>query len=122
MVKTKTILKNILIVFLLLIVSVCFCACGQVNSSIISNADGSVEEVVNIELDIAKVINAGYLNVKRLKEEISADAKQEVLKMKENLNNKIQVDLLLTTDENTFKKLNSYYKVLVKKIAINCGN
>ena len=107
--KTKTLLKNVLIIFLLLIISVYFCACGQVNSSIISNADGSVEEVVNIELDVAKVVNAGYLKIQQLKDEISADAKHEAIKMQEILNNKIQVDLLLTSDENTIKKLNSYY-------------
>ena len=107
--KTKTFLKNAMIVFLLLIVSVCFCACGQINSSIISHADGSIEEFVTIELDIAKVINAGYLNVQQIKDEISTDAQREALTIKENLNIKVQQDLLLTTDENTIKKLNSYY-------------
>ena len=90
-------------------ISVCFCACGQVNSSIISNADGSIQEVVNIELDTVKAINAGYLKIQQLKDEISIDAKQEALKIKENLNKKIQVDLLLTTDEKQIQVLNSYY-------------
>jgi len=109
MCKSKLILKNILIVFLLLIISVCFCACGQVNFSIISNADGSVEESVNIDLDVEKVVNAGYLNIKQLKDEISADSKKIALQMKKNLNNKIQFQLLQTTDEKTIKILNSYY-------------
>ena len=87
MAKTK--LKNVLIVCLLLIVSVCFCACGQVNSAIITNEKGGIEEIVSVELDLNKVMQAGYLDVQILKDEISLDAKTKALEMKENLNNKI---------------------------------
>ena len=104
----KTKLRSILIIFMLVIMSVCFCACGQVNSSIITNSDGSIEEIVSIQLDVEKVLQAGYTEIQALKDEISLDANVEALKMKEKLNNKINLHLLQTTDENTIKTLNSY--------------
>lgn len=100
--------KQVLIIFMLIFMSVCFSACGQVNSSIISNEDGSVEEIVSVELDVNKVLQAGYLDIQSLKDEISLDAKTEANKMKENLNNKIQLHLLQVESEKDKRTLNSY--------------
>ncbi len=104
----KTRFKQVLIIFILIVMSVCFCACGQVNSSIISNADGGVEEIVSVELDVNEVLQAGYLDIQSLKDEISLDAKTEAVKMKEYLNNKIQLHLLQVESEEDKKTLNSY--------------
>jgi len=107
--KAKIMIKKSLIVLLLLIISVCFCACGSVNSTIITNADGSIEEVVNFELDVAKIVETGYLKIQELKDEISTDAKTYALAMNERLNAKINFEITTESDQNKIKILNSYY-------------
>lgn len=109
MVKTK--LKQILLIFMLLVMAVCFCACGEINSMIITNDNGSIEEIVTITLDNEEILNKGYSvnQLLELKNSIKAEAKNQAKNMKDNLNAKIDLQLLTTTDKDTIKTLQSYY-------------
>lgn len=116
--KTKTILKNILIIFLLLIVSVCFCACGEINSSVISQDNGTIEEVVIVKLDLDKILDLGYTTnqILKLKEEIQSDAQDQSISMKEKLNNKVALQLTIPNlEKETREVLESYYNGITIK-------
>jgi len=103
----KTRIKQVLLIFMLLIMSVCFCACGEINSSIITNSDGSVEEIVVVLLD-AEEIEKTKVDINSLRSEIEYDAKAQAQAMKDRLNYKIQFDLLRTIDKETINILTSY--------------
>lgn len=108
--KIKT--KKILIILLLLIVSVCFCACGKINSSIITNEDGSIDEIVTIKLDIDQILEKGYSldNIEDLKTDIRIDAQKQANLMKQNLNDKVLLQLSIPDlDEETKNVLESFY-------------
>lgn len=109
--KIKKVYKQLIVIFLLLIISVCFCGCGQINSSIISNEDGSVDEIVNIKLDADKISELGYdeIQINELKLEIQTDAQTQALKMQQELNNKIILNLSITESKADKEILNSYY-------------
>ena len=96
-----------MLIIMLCLIAVCFCACGELNSVIITHEDGRIEENVSISLDATAVLNAGY-NVAELKREIRTDAINQATKMKNALNTKIDNHLLLVTDNETIEVLESY--------------
>ena len=71
--NTKQLISKLILLLMLLFIAVSFCACGELNSIIISHEDGSIEESVTISLDANAVINSGY-NVVELKRDIREDA------------------------------------------------
>lgn len=109
MAKTK--FKQLLIVFLLLVTAVCFCACGEVNSRIIVKENGSIEEVVTITYDNEKIKQAGYTSAQilELKEQVKADAETVGKNMNKALNDKVDAKILTTADKETVEILKSYY-------------
>lgn len=109
---TKIKIKQILMVFMLIIISVYFCGCGQVNSSIVSNVDDSVEEIVSVELNIDKILEVGYTTneIKQLKVNIQADAQFQCGLMKQKLNDNVALQLTIPNlGKETREILQSYY-------------
>lgn len=116
--KIKINFKKVLLIIMLLIMSVGFCACGELNSSIITNENGSIDEIVTINLDAEKIEELGYseVEIENLKANIRLDALSEADKMKQNLNNKISMQLSMFELTNEAKEiLNSYYNGITVK-------
>lgn len=87
--------------------SVCFCACSQINSAIITNKDGSIDEIVSVELNMDKIIEAdlSVADINQLKDNIREDAQYEANLMKEKLNEKIDLHLLNPNVDNDTKTI-----------------
>lgn len=56
----KRIIKNLSLILVLVFVTISFAACGSLNSQIVFNADGSIDEIVNIELKTEDVLESGH--------------------------------------------------------------
>ena len=126
--KVNVVVKNILIVFMLLIMSVCFIACGQnevivqnkaeVSSAIINNLDGSVEEIVRINLNEQHLLDSGHNNneIKQIKNSIKIDAKNIAGLIRDSLNDKVYAKLSSPfVDANTKKVMEEYYDGIIVK-------
>ena len=126
--KVNVVVKNILIVFMLLIMSVCFFACGknedivqnkaEVSSVIINNLDGSVEEVVRINLNEQNLLDLGHNNteINQIKNNIKIDAKNIAGLIKNSLNDKVYAQLSSPfVDANAKKVLEEYYDGIIVK-------
>ncbi len=94
----KTRLKQIFCIMLLFMVVICFCACSTVSVGTVINEDGSIDELVTVELD-EKAIADANLNLDSVKSEIKDVAMNEAKQIVYQFENKIQSDLLLCSIE-----------------------
>ena len=99
--------KKILLIYLLCLVSLFMAGCAQVNSMIVENGDGSIDERVYISLNVEDVISSG-VDISSLKLEIREVAKNEADGFRLRLNQKIYQDLNKDIDENTKSVLREY--------------
>ena len=56
-------LRKILMICLLVVVTISFCACSSVRTMTVTNTDGTIDELVYISLDTQAIIDAGYDNL-----------------------------------------------------------
>ncbi len=107
MIKSKKLIKLIIVLLLLMFVTITFSACAQVRVMTITNDDNSIDELVTVTIVPEEIISAGY-NVTDLKTNISEKSQAEAKDMKDKLNLKISLDLLTTNDKETIEILNSF--------------
>lgn len=105
--KIEKINKPIIIFMLLLSVALCFSACAQVRVMTITNQDNTIDELVTITIVPEEVLNAGY-NIAELKLDIESNSITQAQDMVDKLNDKIALDLLLSTDKETISTLNTF--------------
>lgn len=100
---SKQIHKRLILIVFLIMMAFSLCACGSVNSMVVTNPDGSINEVVIVNLDV--LTNSDYLSIKT---DAIRVAKLEADAMKSLLNTKIDVEFLTNgiTEENAY--LESY--------------
>lgn len=103
MLKQKS--KQIFLVLLILLATL-FCGCSTVNVMTVSNEDGSIDELVYVNLDAEKLMQAGY-NLEQTKTQIMIKSKNEADELVRAYNIRLQGAILLNTDESEAKKLNS---------------
>lgn len=96
-------ISKILMSFLLIVVTMCFCACSTVRSMTITNDDGTIDELVYVTLDRGKLDNAGYTStdIEELKARINSTALSKAREIVENFNSRINNDLLVAMDAET---------------------
>lgn len=104
---TKKIVKSLIIVFMLLLVAICFCGCVSVQATMKTNDDGTIDECVYFSLDVEKVVEAGY-DVNQMKDDIYLTSLSQAQFYVDDLNDKVRNDLLLVNDEESVNVLNDY--------------
>lgn len=88
----KKAVKNICLILVMLFVVITFSACGSMESQIIFNADGTIDEIVYFDLKTEDVFNAGY-NVNEVKLWIYQEAQSEVDKIISAYNEQLLNDI-----------------------------
>jgi len=91
----KRIAKPISVILMLFILAFCFSGCASVRMSVVANADGTINEIVTIELDEVAVVNAGY-SVALLKQDIKTRSIDEAQNICDNF--KFNIDLTMASD------------------------
>lgn len=96
-------INKILMMFMLIVVTICFSACSSVRAMTVTNDDGSIDELVYISLDDQALSDAGYDNVdiENLQTDITTTAMREANAIVQNFKNRIDNQLLFTTDFQT---------------------
>lgn len=110
--KIKNNFKKVVLIIMLLIMSVSFCACGELNSSIISNENGGIDEIVVVNLNVNQILSLGYTEteITELKSDIKTDAQMQANEIKNKLNQKVLLQLSIPNlTEEAKEVLNSYY-------------
>ncbi len=97
-----------LALLLLIFVSIfCLSACSEVRVMMVTNDDGTIDEMVYISIDNEEVAKCGY-DINTMKLDIRTYAIDEAEKFNTELNIKITADLLISTNPEVKKILNSY--------------
>ena len=96
-------INKTLMMFILIVVTICFSACSSVRAMTVTNDDGSIDELVYISLDDQALSDAGYDNVdiENLQTDITTTAMREANAIVQNFKNRIDNQLLFTTDFQT---------------------
>ena len=107
---TNNLIKSIFLVLMLVIVALSFCGCAQVRVMTITNEDNTIDEMVTITIVPETLNEAGYSpqQIIELKNDIMIKSQAQAQVMKDDLNEKIFKDLLLTFDNETREVLNSF--------------
>lgn len=97
-------LRKILMICLLVVVTISFCACSSVRTMTITNADGTIDELVYISLDTQALIDAGYnnLDIESMQTDITTTAMREASNIVDNFKQSID-DLLAFNFTMDFK-------------------
>lgn len=97
-------LRKILMICLLVVVTISFCACSSVRTMTITNADGTIDELVYISLDTQAIIDAGYdnLDIESMQTDITTTAMREASNIVDNFKQSID-DLLAFNFTMDFK-------------------
>ena len=97
-------LRKILMICLLVVVTISFCACSSVRTMTVTNADGTIDELVYISLDTQALIDAGYdnLDIESMQTDITTTAKREASNIVDNFKQSID-DLLAFNFTMDFK-------------------
>ncbi len=95
----KNKLLKTIFMLVLVFVTFSFSACGNVRSMVLTNADGTVDELVYAELDSKAVLEAGY-DLQTFKNDVAEQALIRANLVADELNNSILSRLALA-DENT---------------------
>lgn len=88
-------LRKILMICLLVVVTISFCACSSVRTMTVTNTDGTIDELVYISLDTQALIDAGYdnLDIESMQTDITTTAMREASNIVDNFKQSID-DLL----------------------------
>ena len=88
-------LRKILMICLLVVVTISFCACSSVRTMTVTNTDGTIDELVYISLDTQALIDAGYnnLDIESMQTDITTTAMREASNIVDNF--KQSIDNLL---------------------------
>ncbi len=88
-------INKILISLMLIVVTICFCACSSVRGMTITNEDGTIDELIYVTLDEDKLNSANYTStdVENLKLDISGTAMREANSILQKFEAKINEDL-----------------------------
>lgn len=98
-----------LLVFLMLInVALVFFGCANVQAITVFNSDGSIDERVYVTIDSNEVLKAGY-DLEEMKDEIYLNSINQSKAFKDDLNNRVQSDLLKVDDDDSVKTLTGYF-------------
>lgn len=97
-------LRKILMICLLVVVTISFCACSSVRTMTVTNADGTIDELVYISLDTQALIDAGYnnLDIESMQTDITTTAMREASNIVDNFKQSID-DLLAFNFTMDFK-------------------
>ncbi len=124
MTVAKSSITKLLVVLLLIATAFCFSACAKVNAGVIVNADGTINEVVTVSLNIDTLLQQGYTvtDIQNLKDDISTTAQMEASGLIQDFVNIINWRIATNayTDE-TIEILNEY-KQAVKVVKADWKN
>lgn len=97
-------LRKILMICLLVVVTISFCACSSVRTMTVTNTDGTIDELVYISLDTQAIIDAGYdnLDIESMQTDITTTAMREASNIVDNFKQSID-DLLAFNFTMNFK-------------------
>lgn len=97
-------LRKILMICLLVVVTISFCACSSVRTMTVTNTDGTIDELVYISLDTQALIDAGYdnLDIESMQTDITTTAMREASNIVDNFKQSID-DLLAFNFTMDFK-------------------
>ena len=97
-------LRKILMICLLVVVTMSFCACSSVRTMTVTNTDGTIDELVYISLDTQALIDAGYdnLDIESMQTDITTTAMREASNIVDNFKQSID-DLLAFNFTMDFK-------------------
>lgn len=97
-------LRKILMICLLVVVTISFCACSSVRTMTVTNTDGTIDELVYISLDTQAIIDAGYnnLDIEIMQTDITTTAMREASNIVDNFKQSID-DLLAFNFTMDFK-------------------
>lgn len=97
-------LRKILMICLLVVVTISFCACSSVRTMTVTNTDGTIDELVYISLDTQAIIDAGYdnLDIESMQTDITTTAMREASNIVDNFKQSID-DLLAFNFTMDFK-------------------
>lgn len=97
-------LRKILMICLLVVVTISFCACSSVRTMTVTNADGTIDELVYISLDTQALIDADYdnLDIESMQTDITTTAMREASNIVDNFKQSID-DLLAFNFTMDFK-------------------
>ena len=97
-------LRKILMICLLVVVTISFCACSSVRTMTVTNADGTIDELVYISLDTQALIDAGYnnLDIESMQTDITTTAMRVASNIVDNFKQSID-DLLAFNFTMDFK-------------------
>ena len=90
--KFKRVSLKIWLLCLLLLVVLCFSACGQVRAITIKNEDGTIDELVCISLTEDEIVEAGY-DVAEFKQDIIVYGASVVKNIVNDFNTRVMLDL-----------------------------
>jgi len=99
-------IKRLMMILLLFVVTITFCACAEVRMMTIDNSDGTIDEIVTITLNDEEISQAG-VDKNELTDNIEDMARKTSVQLNDILNAKIEKELVdrgLVYDS----KLNSY--------------
>ncbi len=87
----------------------CFSACSSVDSTTKINADGSVDEIVSVQIDDNDLISQGYStdDIFNFKTDVKTIGSQTCQSICNDFNTRVQVDMLSTTDQEQLNFLSS---------------
>lgn len=112
--------KLIILSVLLFLIIPIFSACSQVRAMMLINDDGTVEEIVYVELNQTKIEQAGYSYLEVVKD-VEQVSNNQIDAMIKNLNKKVDLDLLVLEDEESKETLIAYKNGIEKLVKKESG-
>ena len=112
--------KLIILSVLLFLIIPIFSACSQVRAMMLINNDGTVEEIVQVELNQTKIEQAGYSYLDVVKD-VEQIANNQIDLMINYLNEKVNSDLIMLQDEEDNETIASYINGIEKTVKKDNG-
>ena len=112
--------KLIILSVLLFLIIPIFSACAKVRSMMLINDDGTVEEIVQVELNQTQIEQAGYSYLDVVKD-VERVANNQINTMINHLNEKVDLDLLVLADEDSKETLTAYKNGIEKTVNKESG-
>ena len=100
----KVLSKKIFVLLLLFFVAITFSACASVRTITITNSDGTIDELVYVDIDANKVMEAGY-SLQQVKDDVSLTSLNSAKQIVNNFENKVQqaFENAVLNQENSLK-------------------
>ncbi len=110
----KSISKKLILFLLLIVLTVSLCGCASVRAMTITNIDGSIEEQVYVSLNIEEILKNNKYSINEIKQDVETTAINIGNNIKNNLEQKIFVDLLTCTEDTkeTLKEFRDGIEIL----------